>query len=68
MKIYKSEGGLPYFLGPGQFRVFNLVFCDAKGCNNEARYNSGYCGLHDIEFNEGKGVRLSDSDKTAATP
>lgn len=34
--------------------------CRAYGCENEARYTSMYCGIHDIEFNDGKGERLID--------
>jgi hypothetical protein len=46
-----------------EFRFVMLRLC--RACDNEARYDSGYCGLHDIELNEGKGVRLSD---VLATP
>ncbi len=29
--------------------------CKAEGCDNAGRYNSGYCGICDIKFNEGRG-------------
>ena len=32
-------------------------FCKAEGCRNQGRYSSGYCGVCDIEFNNGKGER-----------
>jgi len=34
--------------------------CEVLGvrCENRARYDSGYCGIHDITENEGKGRRL----------
>lgn len=34
--------------------------CANVSCDNKARYTSGYCGLCDIEFNEGKGRKLSN--------
>jgi hypothetical protein len=39
--------------------IINDMQCNADGCDNEARYDSGYCGIHDIEFNDGKGTRES---------
>jgi len=33
--------------------------CKRPFCENAGRYTSGYCGIHDILFNEGKGERLS---------
>lgn len=38
-------------------RRYMVVYCRNRQCTNEARYSSGYCGLCDIAFNDGKGER-----------
>ena len=35
------------------------LICKHAGCRNEARYDSGYCGIHDIQFNDGQGKRTT---------
>lgn len=34
--------------------------CKTAECRNEARYNSGYCGVCDLIHNDGKGIRKCD--------
>lgn len=38
-------------------RVKVTRVCHAPGCDNANRYDSGYCGIHDIELNGGRGTR-----------
>jgi hypothetical protein len=39
-------------------QAYEMCFptCAAEGCENEARYDSGYCGVCDITHNDGKGT------------
>jgi len=39
--------------------VIRSLECGHGPCGNEARYSSGYCGICDIEFNDGKGKRIT---------
>lgn len=39
--------------------------CRQSGCSNRARYSSGFCGVCDIKYGDGKGVR-EDATTTAS--
>jgi len=41
------------------YRLTNWPKCRHPPCFNAGRYSSGYCGIHDIEFNEGNGTRVA---------
>ena len=47
-------------IAQGVEKVLPPPVCEAVGCSNEGRYNSGYCGTCDVLYNEGKGVRWID--------
>lgn len=34
--------------------------CNTSKCSNEGRYNSGFCGICDVMYNRGEGIRKSD--------
>ncbi len=56
--------GLLYKLGTQECAVCRqgnfiiITQCKSVDCSNMGRYDSGYCGLHDIEHNQGKGKRV----------
>jgi hypothetical protein len=41
------------------WNALRYLQCKADGCDNEARYTEGHCGIHDLEFNNGKGKRIT---------
>lgn len=55
---FESERGTAIKLSDA-FDVISSLQCSHEPCGNEARYSSGYCGIHDIEFNDGKGKRIT---------
>lgn len=61
-KIFKhcfdSEEGSVIKVGH-LFNIIRELQCRHPRCSNEARYDSGFCGIHDIEFNDGKGKRIT---------
>ena len=48
-----------HWLGTHQWLEENIkkLPCPTEGCSNRGRYDSGYCGLCDIEFNDGQGEK-----------
>lgn len=54
----ETEHGTVIKLGDA-LDVIGSLQCSHGPCGNEARYSSGYCGIHDIEFNDGKGKRIT---------
>lgn len=40
------------------WKVLEETICSNPTCENDARYSSGYCGICDIQFNEGNGERI----------
>lgn len=42
--------------------VFDIVTglqCKANRCDNESRYSSGYCSIHDMSLNNSQGKRIT---------
>ena len=39
------------------YEIIDDLICKAD-CDNEARYDSGYCSLHDMQLNDSKGKRV----------
>jgi len=46
------------------WRTTRWAKCAHEPCTNPARYSSGYCGIHDIEFNSAKGERVPEPPLT----
>ncbi|KKN50647.1 hypothetical protein LCGC14_0630740 [marine sediment metagenome] len=42
---------------PLRFEMRLPLLCIRAGCSNEGRYDSGFCGLHDIAENDGRGTK-----------
>ena len=40
------------------YRTTRWPKCKHEHCMNPGRYSSGYCGIHDIEFNDAKGEKV----------
>ena len=41
-------------------------FDDVDRCDNEARYDSGYCSIHDMLLNDNKGKRIPPTESAKA--
>jgi hypothetical protein len=40
-------------------KIIASLRCFTDSCDNECRYDSGYCSLCDMQFNESKGKRIT---------
>ena len=54
-----KHDGLDAILISDLFEVIEELICKIAGCDNEARYDSGYCSLHDMQCNDSKGKRIT---------
>jgi hypothetical protein len=41
------------------FDALHSLQCKAEDCDNECRYDSGYCSLCDMKLNSSKGKRIT---------
>jgi hypothetical protein len=41
------------------FDVLVSLQCKADRCDNESRYSSGYCSIHDMSLNNSQGKRIT---------
>ena len=55
---FESDAGAVIKLGE-LFEILRSLECKSEPCTNEARYSSGYCGICDIQFNDGAGKRIT---------
>ena len=57
-KSFETDQGAVIRIGD----VFDLMAslqCRATGCDNESRYSSGYCSIHDMTLNDSQGKRIT---------
>jgi hypothetical protein len=47
------------------WEIIEDLVCKAQ-CDNEARYDSGYCSIHDMQLNGNKGARLDPPEMPQA--
>ena len=41
------------------YEAISSLQCDTEACNNECRYDSGFCSLCVMRFNDSKGKRIT---------
>jgi hypothetical protein len=41
------------------YAIISRLQCRTDSCDNECRYDSGYCSLCDMEFNDSAGQRIT---------
>ena len=41
------------------YEIINSLRCSNRSCDNECRYDSGYCSLCDMKFNDNQGKRIT---------
>ena len=64
LRTFEHDGWIAISIADLNEIIYNLQ-CSAGGyedverCTNEARYDSGYCSIHDMLINDSKGKRIT---------